>query len=61
MVLKSHPVLAATAFNDIWGYEDSLQNEFAIIGTKTSIRIYNVTNTDSVFLVKEYVDGANTS
>ena len=61
MVLKSHPVLAATAFNDIWGYENSLQNEFAIIGTKTSIRIYNVTNTDSVFLVKEYVDGANTS
>lgn len=61
MVLKSHPILAASAFNDVWGYEDRLQNEFAIIGTYSSIRIYNVTNTDSVFLVKEYVDGATTS
>jgi len=37
------------SINDVWGYADTLGNEYAIIGVQTGISIVDVSNPDSIF------------
>lgn len=47
-------------YNDIWGYVDSLGNEFAVIGGRTAIFIYNVNDCANPQNILTYYDGSNT-
>lgn len=38
----------------VWGYVDSLGNEYALLGASKGLKIVNVTNPDSVFVVKVF-------
>ncbi len=44
VLLSKPPIEGGSLFNDVWGYEASNGDEFAIIGAVSSIRIYNVTD-----------------
>jgi choice-of-anchor B domain-containing protein len=43
---------------NVWGYVDSLQNEYALVGVSDGMRIVNVTNPDSIWEVKK-IPGPN--
>lgn len=45
------PSMSGVHFNDLWGYVDANNNEYAIVGNVDSILIYDVTNVDSVYRV----------
>src|SRR3990172_5598322 len=63
MTLRSKVTLAqmsTTALSNIWGYTDSLGNEYALVGTETGVSIIDITNPDTP-LVLFNVPGPNTS
>jgi choice-of-anchor B domain-containing protein len=41
-------------YNDCWGYVDDAGNEYAIVGTKTKIYFYDITDPANVTLVDEF-------
>lgn len=43
---------------NVWGYVDSLGNEYALVGVSDGMRIVNVTNPDSIWEVK-HISGPN--
>ncbi len=38
----------------VWGYVDSLGNEYALLGASKGLKVVNVTNPDSVYVVKVF-------
>lgn len=62
MVLFSNPPLeGSTFFSDVWGYEDKVGKEFAVIGTRTNIRVYEVTDPRNPVKVFDQPGGSSTS
>lgn len=51
-----YPLSPGETTAGVWGHVDSLGNEYALVGGSKGLYIVNVTNPDSVFLVK-FVDG----
>ncbi len=47
-------------YNDIWGYVDSQNNEYAIVGSPTKIQFIDVTNPTNPSLVDLFLGGAST-
>lgn len=47
------------AYNDIWGYTDCEQNEYAIIASRRFIHFVNITNADSLYEVAAFAGGGN--
>ena len=47
-------------YNDVWGYTNSNGNEYAIIGGRTAVLIYDVTDCANPQNILSYYDGANT-
>ncbi len=54
------PSIPGVVMNDIWGYHDSVQGEYAIIGSSWGTHFVNVTNRDSIYEVNSFI-GGNTS
>lgn len=50
------PVLHNTVCNDIWAYEDELNNEYALVGTENGVSIVDVTIPGDAIEV-EWIDG----
>jgi choice-of-anchor B domain-containing protein len=44
-------------YNDVWGYVDEQGNEYAIIGSRSAINIWNVTDCANPQLVLSHLDG----
>ena len=61
MTLQSNWNEAAYHYNDIWGYVDNDNNEFAIIGSKDKVYFFNVTNPTNPQKIAEFAPGSNTS
>lgn len=55
-VFDIHP---GEEYNDIWGYTDSLGNDFAIVGSESHINIVNINNCDDPVLDTAYSDGSS--
>ncbi len=51
--------MTGNAYSDIWGYTDSVGNEFAIIGSSGAINIVNVNDCKNPVIDTFYVDGSN--
>ncbi len=45
-------------YNDIWGYTDDDNKEYAIIGSSQAINIYDVTDCANPILKMAHVDGS---
>lgn len=54
------PKLSGELFNDCWGYEAANGEEFAIIGARNAIRIYNISDPRNPNSVYYRQDGSNT-
>ena len=50
MQLRSHLPFPGKTCANIWGYADSLNNEYALVGTSTGLSIVDVTNPDNPVL-----------
>lgn len=48
-------------YNDIWGYKDGENKEYAIIGSSQAINIYDVTDCANPILKMSHVDGSTVS
>jgi choice-of-anchor B domain-containing protein len=51
MQLRSHLPFPGKTCANIWGYADSLNNEYALVGTSTGLSIVDVTNPDNPVLL----------
>ena len=62
MVLFSQPTpYAFEGYNDVWGYEDSLGNEYAIVGGVSRIKVYDVTDPRNPILKYDKLGGDTTT
>lgn len=52
---------AATDYNDVWGYVDDEEKEYAIIGSKTKVHFLDISNPVNPNLIAEFALGSNTS
>ena len=48
----------STNYNDCWGYVDDDGNEFAIVGTRTHIAFYDITDPENTVLVDEFTNNS---
>ena len=60
MVKYANVDIPNTEYGNCWGWVAPNGDEFAIIGHKTAINVYNVTNPRNPVLVHQRVDGSNT-
>ena len=59
---KSHTYgMPGFIYNDIWGYTDDDNKEYAIIGSSQAINIYEVTDCANPILKMSFVDGSTVS
>jgi len=49
------------AFNDVWGHRDGSGNEYAILGSNTSIYFLKINSDNTLTLVNQFTPGANST
>ena len=51
---------AGLNYNDVWGYVDGNNNEYAIVGSYGKIHFFEITPSNTLSLVDEFTPGSNT-
>ncbi len=55
-----HHDVSGQTYNDCWGYVDDAGNEYAIVGTRTRIYFYDITDPENTVLIDEFYNGSET-
>ena len=49
------------SYNDVWGYVDASNNEYAIVGSYSKIHFLQITNSNTLTLVDEFTSGSTST
>jgi len=57
---QTNPEPGGNNFSDVWGWNDGFK-EYAVLGSRTSVYFYDVTNASSPLLMASFTGGANST